>query len=301
MPRFRIIYQNSNIEAPQGRFDIGRSLECNLVLDDPSVSRIHATIIRHNDRLLLEDRGSRNGCTLNGIAVSGTSLLQDGDIIGIGHQEIRISQIRDVRPDTAGTTTGLSACQHCGAWSAIADDFCSQCGHPFRELNNGRATDTVEIAVRPQQPIIRLQDEQEDTINAENLLSGLAQKALSKNRTEEAWKFTRKLMDNIRTFNSNRETPEVELEKVAGLVIEIAVQSHSPERISDLFTFFKDISRLIPRKAVDQLYSVAKGTGYRTTTELHEYMERLTAMADNFSPSEKFIYRRIEGLVGLCN
>ena len=301
MPRYRIIYQNSNIEAPQGRFDIGRSLECNLVLDDPSVSRVHATIIREDNNLLLEDRGSRNGCTLNGTAVTGISPLKDGDIIGIGHQEIRIAQTRDAKLGVS-STTGLFACKNCGAWSSLNDDFCSQCGNLLRDLGNGRSTATAEIALPPKPPTIgHLGAVEEDTINAGNMLSGLALKALSKNKTEEAWKFTRKLMESVKTFSSRREAPEVELEKVAGLLIKIAVQSEAPERISDLFVFFNDVRRLIPRKSVDQLYAVAKSTGYRTSVELHEYLETLALIADKFSPSEKFIYRRIEGLIGLCH
>ena len=91
MRRYRIIYHNSNIEAPEGSFDIGRSPNCNLVLDDPSVSRVHATILKKGDELYLKDLGSRNGCKVNGRTVKTEALLKHGDLILIGHQEIKIT------------------------------------------------------------------------------------------------------------------------------------------------------------------------------------------------------------------
>ena len=93
MKKFRLIHQNSNLEAPEGRSDIGRSIDCYLVLNDPSVSRVHATIINKDDKLLIEDRGSRNGCSVNDVRVKGTRELGDGDVITIGHQTIKVVAI----------------------------------------------------------------------------------------------------------------------------------------------------------------------------------------------------------------
>ena len=298
MTRFRIIYQNSNIEAPEGRFDIGRSLDCHLVLDDPSVSRIHATLFRDKNQLLLEDRGSRNGCTLNGKQVSGVVRLHDGDLIGIGHQRIQIVAIHDSNR-AATSTMGLAACRSCGQWNSIGDEFCVHCGLPFS--TDGRPTDTAQIEMGPPHMEIAAHPS-EDTINSGDMLAGLAQKALSKRKSEDALKLTQKMMESIEiAVGSSRETPEVELEKVANLLIDIAVHGSDAERIIELFVFFTKIKRLMPRKSVEKLYSVARSIGYRTSSELHQYISCLSGVADTFSPGEKFIYRRIEGLASLCN
>ena len=300
MTRYRIIYQNSNIEAPQGRFNIGRSLDCHLVLDDPSVSRIHATIVREGDQLTLEDRGSRNGCTLNGKQVSGVVRLKDGDTIGIGHQRIRIIAVRDVsRPATS--TMGLASCPICGAWSSIGEEYCSQCGQ-LMGAPDERPTHTVEIEAPPPAPVIPMLDPAEETINSGDMLAGLAQKALSKKKVDDAHKLVRKMMESIEISKaSSRETSELELEKVAALLIDMAVQSNEPDRIAELFAFFTAIQRLLPRKAVDKLYAVARSVGYRTSTELHKYVSCLSSQSAKYSPGEKFIFRRIEGLVSLCH
>ena len=88
--KYRINYQNTSIEAPVGAFTIGRDAKCNLVLDDPAVSRVHAAIIYEDGKLYAEDRGSRNGIKVNNVVAVGRVELNAGDEIAIGHQRISI-------------------------------------------------------------------------------------------------------------------------------------------------------------------------------------------------------------------
>lgn len=62
---------------------IGRSPSCELVLGDVSISREHATIQRKGDSLTIRDLGSKNGTTVNGVAVA-ESPVRDGDTIVLG-------------------------------------------------------------------------------------------------------------------------------------------------------------------------------------------------------------------------
>jgi hypothetical protein len=66
---------------------VGRAPDCDLVLDDPSVSKRHA-MLRWNDpkrACTLEDRRSTNGTYLNGaIRIRKPVILRDGDIISFG-------------------------------------------------------------------------------------------------------------------------------------------------------------------------------------------------------------------------
>ena len=66
---------------------VGRAPDCDLVIDDPSVSKLHA-LVRWNDKkkvCTLEDKGSTNGTMLNGsIRIRKAVLLRDGDIISFG-------------------------------------------------------------------------------------------------------------------------------------------------------------------------------------------------------------------------
>jgi hypothetical protein len=62
---------------------IGRSPDCNLQLDDPTVSRRHAEIRVTDQGCWLEDLGSANGSFVNGVPIASTP-LDHGDVVGIG-------------------------------------------------------------------------------------------------------------------------------------------------------------------------------------------------------------------------
>ncbi len=62
---------------------IGRSPDCDIVLDDRQVSRLHARIVWREDHYEIEDLGSKNGTHLNGRDVVGALPLRDGDEIQI--------------------------------------------------------------------------------------------------------------------------------------------------------------------------------------------------------------------------
>ena len=66
------------------RFTIGRALECDFVLADPSVSRFHARLHREPDGWLLRDLGSTNGTMLNGWRVTEPVSVRPGDRVSFG-------------------------------------------------------------------------------------------------------------------------------------------------------------------------------------------------------------------------
>lgn len=62
---------------------IGRGADCDIVLPERPISRIHARIERRAQGYLLIDMGSKNGTHVNGEEVRQPQLLQDGDEIQI--------------------------------------------------------------------------------------------------------------------------------------------------------------------------------------------------------------------------
>ncbi len=62
---------------------IGRSADCDIVLDDRQVSRFHARVVWRSDQYEVEDLGSKNGTHLNGRDLIGPQPLHDGDEIQI--------------------------------------------------------------------------------------------------------------------------------------------------------------------------------------------------------------------------
>lgn len=62
---------------------IGRSQDCQVVIDDRQASRHHARIRQTEDGYVLDDLGSKNGTFVNGQPVTDSVVLKDGDEIGI--------------------------------------------------------------------------------------------------------------------------------------------------------------------------------------------------------------------------
>src|SRR5258708_21672059 len=81
---------------------IGRGCSVDLQLDHPSVSKLHAEIIRRGPYAYVSDLGlSRHGTRVNGKVVA-QRLLENGDVLSFGSERCRIGGLpsEDVLPET---------------------------------------------------------------------------------------------------------------------------------------------------------------------------------------------------------
>ena len=67
----------------QERTSIGRSPDCEIFLDDVTVSRQHAVLTEKNGQFFIQDEGSLNGTFLNRRRIE-SAPVEDGDEIQIG-------------------------------------------------------------------------------------------------------------------------------------------------------------------------------------------------------------------------
>ncbi|NTV64073.1 MAG: FHA domain-containing protein, partial [Oscillochloris sp.] len=75
--------QNYPLDPNDPQITIGR-VGCEIVLENPQVSRFHAQIDRTADGAILRDAGSTNGSFVNGQRLAGPHALRPGDVIQIG-------------------------------------------------------------------------------------------------------------------------------------------------------------------------------------------------------------------------
>jgi hypothetical protein len=71
-----------------GRLTLGRERHNDIVIDDPAVSREHATIIAVGNDHIIEDLASVNGTIVNGMPLP-RRILQHGDVIEFGEYRVR--------------------------------------------------------------------------------------------------------------------------------------------------------------------------------------------------------------------
>jgi pSer/pThr/pTyr-binding forkhead associated (FHA) protein len=69
------------------RVVLGRSRDCDIVIDDPNISRRHAELRREGGGWLVADLGSTNGVKVNGRRVN-EQPLNPGDEITLGLERL---------------------------------------------------------------------------------------------------------------------------------------------------------------------------------------------------------------------
>lgn len=87
---FRLRWADQNI-AIDAALVLGRGEDCDIVLDDPLVSRRHAAITHSDAELWVDDLSSRNGVYVNSARIETRTRLEVGDVLRVGGQEMRIT------------------------------------------------------------------------------------------------------------------------------------------------------------------------------------------------------------------
>lgn len=89
-PRARAAGPRARLRGDLGQWEltapvtvVGRSRRCDIVIDDPNVSRRHIEITRQGDGFMVRDLGSTNGARLNQRPIQ-QEVLQNGDQLELG-------------------------------------------------------------------------------------------------------------------------------------------------------------------------------------------------------------------------
>ncbi|WP_234023450.1 sigma 54-interacting transcriptional regulator [Sorangium cellulosum] len=81
------------LPGPEARVGLGR--ECDLVLKDPTVSRLHLVVRVEGERIRVIDAGSRNGTAVDGVEVHDAYARPDAAIV-VGGTTMRLRMLNDV-------------------------------------------------------------------------------------------------------------------------------------------------------------------------------------------------------------
>lgn len=82
------------IEIPPGKaVRLGRAVECDVVLTDPTISRKHCVVGSHGDRWFITDAGSRAGTLVNALQIppNQPAPIEPGDLVSLGPWLFRVN------------------------------------------------------------------------------------------------------------------------------------------------------------------------------------------------------------------
>ncbi len=82
--RALLIIDGRRVVIGPGGATIGRSRQCDVVIDDPNVSRQHAEVRPRGGAWVVTDLGSTNGSSLNGRRINHPEVVKPGDEIEVG-------------------------------------------------------------------------------------------------------------------------------------------------------------------------------------------------------------------------
>jgi hypothetical protein len=273
--RFRLRYQQHNLELAPGQFLIGRSTECQLSLDDPLVSRKHARLVVTDDAIFVEDLGSRNGVLVGGVKIDGRRRVEDGERITVGGQDMVVIDA------LADRTRGGGPPPSRGGYVTYA----------------GPMTATSLQAVRGGEP----PDEHSKKADAFRLLGGVADKALALGRHEEAERILSSLLGQLleSARGGAKLQPEV-LEQAGRYGARLASATSKGSWVDYVIEIYSLHERVLPALVVDELYAVLRKASAPSLALIRDYLAILRAAAPGLSPTERFLLQRIEGLERLA-
>lgn len=277
--RFRLRYLQHDMELSEGHFVIGRSVGCQLSLDDPLVSRRHAVLLVAGDTVSIDDQGSRNGVLVNGVRIPGKALLQPGDRIMIGSQEITLLGPASERPEFVGRALKqtLTRIPSPPPPPPPAPDLDGGSGRPAPD------TDADTTMVR--------------RIQAFTMLSGVAEKALAMGRSEEAERLVAgPLSELVEACRAGKALSPSLVDVVARFAARLATATAKGTWADYVIELYQAQGRPCPAPVVDELNNAVRKVTALDLVRLRDYLTLLHEKQAAFGPAERFLLQRLEGL-----
>jgi pSer/pThr/pTyr-binding forkhead associated (FHA) protein len=271
--RFRLRYQQHDLELNEGTFAVGRNASCQLSLDDPLVSRRHAIFEVGPGGVTVEDLNSRNGVIVNGHRIEGKVLVGVGDRILIGSQELTLLSSRDVQQATAGV---------------------GKMTLPKVRVNSPSQAFRPPIESDPEPSMVRRADQFK-------LLSGVAEKALAMGKAGEAERLLASaLADVIEATRAGRPLPPTLVDQAAKFSAKLATATGKGGWADYVIELYQAQRRPCPAHVIDEMYNAMRKVTAVDLNRLRTYLSMLRQNLPRYGPAERFLFQRLEGLERLA-
>lgn len=258
-----------DVELGPGETIIGRSPKCQIVVDDPLVSRSHARLIVHRGTVTVEDLKSANGVLVNGERLLRTRVLASGDRLLVGGQAFMLlAEAAEPQPNRKGRFAKTLA------------------GREFVDEATRTADGERSEATRRG--------------DALELLASVADKVLALGRGDEAERVLSSYLRNL--LQSARAGAEVEAavgERAAIYAVRIAEATSKGSWVDYAIELYSISKKPLPAVVIDRLYETLRKLAPLSAHVFRQYLAVLRSVEAQLGPSDRFLMRRIEGLDAL--
>ena len=112
--------RGQSFDLTKDEHTVGRHEDCDICLQDPTVSNHHCTFVRQdNNQYGVRDEGSTNGTRVNGVRIDKSQKLVNSDIVQVGAIEMLYDSEEKDGGTSASTQTGINI-QHTAGTSTIS-------------------------------------------------------------------------------------------------------------------------------------------------------------------------------------
>jgi hypothetical protein len=291
--RFRLRYQQHDLALGDGQFVVGRSAGCQLSLDDPLVSRRHAMLVVTRDTVTVEDLESRNGVIVNGQRITGKTVVQPGDKILIGSQELVLLRGRENPLRETASLPGRGTLPKMMAVPDIVPPIVPP------------SASNPDISTAPPRDEHTGESEGDSTtvrrVTAFKLLGGVAEKALAMGRADEAERLLAgPLADVVEATRSGKTVSPWLVDVAARLAAKLATTTAKGAWADYVIELYHAQGRPCAAPVVDELNNAFRKVNAIDLARLRAYLTDLREKQATLGPAERFLLQRIEGLERLA-
>ena len=242
------------IELLPGVTLLGRSPTCHIPVDDPQLSRRHASFTHGEGVLTVRNLTGTKRLLVNGLPIEGDEPrpLQVGDQISVGSQEIEVCTLGDYRPSR----------------------------EPSQRLPRGSSPAGAS-----------------DGAPTLGKLAEIANKCARLGQRRDAERILRPLLDGLLRYCRTGQAPLPEDVKLAiDLALGVTETAHGGEWISYAFALLTEVGLPPEQEVLERLYRIIPVTPGISMATYRGYVETLTRLQDRFTPAQRFLVRRVQGL-----
>jgi pSer/pThr/pTyr-binding forkhead associated (FHA) protein len=252
-----------DIELRTGETLVGRHDSCHVVLDDALASRRHALLRFDGRSLKIEDLGSVNGVVVNNKRIRKSEMLVDGDELKLGNQLLTIHLGSAGGGRLSRNKMGATTMSRMPEVSADVD-----------EMTLVRDAATLGVLASAGSKALLLGN------------GGHAEALVSKSLLT--------MMEHVRL---GRNVDQETVETAACQALKLAQATRKASWLDYTIALYAGSDRVTPGPVVELLYETVKQVPDFEVDQLRLYVERLARRQDSLPPADRFLLRRLEGLV----